>query len=291
MKQIVRVAAVQYLQKQVDSFAEFLNTVRHWVRVVASYQADFIVFPEFFPLQWLSSELLPADAAIIALTQRTAEFKMALQNMAVQYQVNIIAGAYPQYVSENKVENVCYIFLRDGSIRQQAKLHPTPSEVESWQVSGGNELNTIDTDCGKIGILICYDVEFPELARKLIDQGALLILVPFCTDERQGYLRVRYCAQARAVENQCYVVMAGNVGVLPNVVNMDIQYAQSCILTPCDFPFARDGISAEATPNVEAVLFADLNLDILKQARTQGTVRNLQDRRADLYQITWQEIQ
>lgn len=290
MKQMVRVAAIQYLQQRVDSFTEFLDLVQHWVRVVASYQTDFVVFPEFFPLQWLSSgELLPADQAMVALTQRTAEFKTALQNMALKYQVNIIAGAYPHHVTESKIENVSYIFLRDGSIQQQAKLHPTPSEVDSWQVSGGHELNAIDTDCGKVGVLICYDVEFPELSRKLIDQGALLIFVPFCTDERQGYLRVRYCAQARAVENQCYVVMAGNVGVLPNVVNMDIQYAQSCILTPCDFPFARDGIAAEATPNSEAVLFADLNLDTLQQARTHGTVRNLQDRRTDLYQLTWRE--
>lgn len=292
MKKIVRVAAIQYLQKRVDSFAEFLNTVQHWVQVVASYQADFVVFPEFFPLQWLSSgERLLPDAAIMALTQRTAEFKIALHNMALQHHINIIAGAYPQYVNENKIENISYIFLRDGSIQQQTKLHPTPSEVENWQVSGGHELNVMNTDCGKIGVLICYDIEFPELSRRLIDQGAQLIFVPFCTDERQGYLRVRYCAQARAVENQCYVVMAGNVGILPNVVNMDIQYAQSCILTPCDFPFARDGIAAETTPNVEAVLFADLNLDTLNQARTQGTVRNLQDRRTDLYHIEWQEIQ
>lgn len=107
------------------------------------------------------------------------------------------------------------------------------------------------------------------------------------TDERQSYLRVRYCCQARAVENQIYVVMSGNVGNLPRVSNMDIQYAQSCILTPCDFPFSRDGIAADTTPNVETVAFADLRLDSLLEARNNGTVQNLKDRRHDLYSVKW----
>ena len=111
--------------------------------------------------------------------------------------------------------------------------------------------------------------------------------MPFCTDERQSYLRVRYCCQARAVENQIYVVMSGNVGNLPKVNNMDIQYAQSCILTPCDFPFSRDGIAADTTPNVEMIAFADLRPETLMMARNNGTVKNLQDRRHDLYSLNW----
>jgi predicted amidohydrolase len=100
-------------------------------------------------------------------------------------------------------------------------------------------------------------------------------------------MRVRYCAQARAIENQCFVVLSGNVGNLPGVDNMDIQYAQSCILTPCDFPFARDGIAAEASENIEALTIADVNLADLTWARAEGTVRNLADRRFDLYRIDW----
>ncbi len=145
------------------------------------------------------------------------------------------------------------------------------------------------TDCGPIGVLICYDAEFPEMARHLVDQGAQILFVPFCTDERKSYLRVRYCCQARAVENQIYVAMAGNVGNLPGVENMDIQYAQSCILTPCDFPFDRDGVAADTTPNVEMVAFADLSLEDLRIARASGTVQNLRDRRFDLYQIDWRK--
>jgi predicted amidohydrolase len=100
-------------------------------------------------------------------------------------------------------------------------------------------------------------------------------------------MRVRYCAQARAIENQCFVVLSGNVGNLPGVDNMDVQYAQSCILTPCDFPFARDGIAAEASENIETLTIADVNLADLTWARAEGTVRNLADRRFDLYRVDW----
>jgi predicted amidohydrolase len=114
--------------------------------------------------------------------------------------------------------------------------------------------------------------------------------VPFCTDERQGYMRVRYSCHARAIENQCYVVLSGNVGNLPGVQNMAIQYAQSCILTPCDFLFSRDGVAADTTPNTEMVAFADLRLDDLVRARNSGTVTNLRDRRFDLYQTGWRGV-
>jgi predicted amidohydrolase len=110
--------------------------------------------------------------------------------------------------------------------------------------------------------------------------------VPFCTDNRQGYLRVRYCAQARAIENQIYLALAGNVGNLPDVTNMDIQYAQAAVLTPSDFAFARDGIAAEADSNEETVLICDLDLDDLHQSRHGGTVTPRLDRRADLFRMT-----
>ncbi len=287
----VRVATVQYMQRRVTSFDEFVDMLRYFVDVTADYRADFCVFPELFSLQLLSMEdqkLKPAEA-IDALTRYTQPIKQALREMAVRYNINIIGGSHPTKMPNGRVENICYICLRDGEVHEQPKIHPTPNEVYWWNIEGGHELATIDTDCGPIGVLICYDAEFPELARHLADQGANIIFVPFCTDERQSYLRVRYCCQARAVENQCYVVMSGNCGNLPNVANMDIQYAQSCILTPCDFPFARDGIAADTTPNVETVAFADLRLDALREARNEGTVQNLKDRRHDLYTTVWRE--
>lgn len=291
LPETIRVATVQYEQRRVGSLEEFQHIVEYFVDVVADYRADFVVFPELFTLQLLSLEhrkLSPAES-IDSLTSYTDGLKTFLSDLAVRYNVNIIGGSHPTHVSESDIQNICYVYLRDGSIHEQPKIHPTPNERHWWNISGGSDISTIMTDCGPIGVLICYDCEFPELARHLVNQGAQILFVPFCTDERQSYLRVRYCAQARAVENQCYVVLSGNVGNLPGVENMDIQYAQSCILTPCDFGFARDGIAADTSPNVETVAFADLRFDTLNSARNSGTVQNLRDRRYDLYSVRWKK--
>ncbi len=285
----VRVATVQYMQRRVASFEEFLGLVEYFIDVTADYKSDFVVFPELFSLQLLSvqdQELTP-QSSIEELTKYTPRLKEAFREWAIRYNINFIAGSHPTRMPNGRVENISYVFLRDGSVHEQSKIHPTPNEVYWWNIEGGSELSVIETDCGPIGVLICYDSEFPELARHLVDQGANIIFVPFCTDERQSYLRVRYCCQARAVENQCYVVMSGNVGNLPRVANMDIQYAQSCIITPCDFPFARDGVAADTTPNVETVAFADLRIESIRMARNSGTVQNLKDRRHDLYRVQW----
>jgi predicted amidohydrolase/GNAT superfamily N-acetyltransferase len=291
-KEWVRLATVQFQMRAVKSFDEFVQNVEYFVDVVSGSKADFVVFPELFTLQLLAfaeKKLGPVEA-IASLERHTQPFIDALRQMALAYNINIIGGSHPTQGADGNVKNVAYVFLRDGTVHAQEKVHPTPNERNWWNIKGGEELRAIETDCGPIGVLICYDAEFPELARRLADEGAKILFVPFCTDNRQGYLRVRYCSQARAIENQCYVVMAGNVGNLPHVENMDIQYAQSCILTPCDYPFARDGVAAECTENVETVAIADLDLADLAWARREGTVLNLRDRRFDLYRIAWKDV-
>lgn len=287
----VRVATVQLKMRAVKSFEEFIDNIAYFTDVASDYHADFVVFPELFTLQLLSAEpeKLSPQEGIEALTLYAERFRDTMRDMAMRYNINIIGGSTPVRVANGDIKNITYVFLRDGAVHVQDKIHPTPNERFWWNMKGGNKVEAIPTDCGMIGVMICYDSEFPEQARRLVDQGALILFVPFCTDERQSYLRVRYCAQARAIENQAYVVMAGNVGNLPNVENMDIQYAQSCVLTPCDFPFARDGIAADTTPNVETVAFADLHLDDLVRARNSGTVTNLKDRRFDLYRTDWEQ--
>ena len=190
----------------------------------------------------------------------------------------------PEIVN-GKLYNVGYLCKRDGTIERYEKLHVTPDEAKVWGLQGGNQLKVFDTDCGKIGVLICYDSEFPELSRLLADEGMDILFVPFLTDTQNGYSRVRNCAQARAIENECYVAIAGSVGNLPNVHNMDIQFAQSMVFTPCDFAFPTNGIKAEATPNTEMILIADLDIDLLRELHQFGSVRNLKDRRFDLFEI------
>lgn len=285
----VRVATVQYKQRKISSFAEFQQMVSYFVDVVADYRSDFVLFPEFMTLQLLSieNEIVSPDKALRTLSKYTDDLNNFFYHLALKFNVNIIAGSHPTVRKNDEVYNTSYIYLRDGTVHEQSKIHPTPSERYWWNIKGDNKLTAINTDCGPIGVLICYDVEFPELSRHLVNQGINLLFVPFLTDERQSYQRVRYCAQARCIENQIYTIMSGNVGNLPNVHNMDIHYGQSCILTPCDFPFARDGIAADTTPNVETVAFADLRLDSLLEARNTGTVQNLSDRRHDLYSVVW----
>lgn len=290
-KDTVRVATVQFQMRGLDTKAEFEQQVEYFVDVASDYRADFIVFPELFTLQLLSIEAKPLapEKGIQRVTEYTPWFLKMMERLAVSYNINIIGGSHPTAMENGEIRNVSYVFLRDGSVHAQDKIHATPDERYWWNIKGGNRVDAIDTDCGPIGVLVCYDAEFPELVRSLADQGALLLFVPFCTDERRGYLRVRYCCHARAIENQMYVVMSGVVGNLPNVENMDIHYAESCILTPCDFAFARDGVAADTAANTETIAFADLRLSDLRVARQSGTTRNFMDRRFDLYRVTWSD--
>ncbi|MEQ8193806.1 MAG: bifunctional GNAT family N-acetyltransferase/carbon-nitrogen hydrolase family protein [Rhodospirillales bacterium] len=285
----VRVATVQLQMRVLESQEAFEQQIEYFVDVASDYRSDFVVFPELFTLELLSLEEkpLPPDQGVVRVAEYTEWFETFMQGLAMRYNINIIGGSHPTRDADGDIRNTAFVFLRDGAIHRQDKLHPTPDESYWWNIKGGDRLSAIQTDCGLIGVLICYDAEFPELARHLADQGAMLLFVPFCTDERRGYLRVRYCSQARAVENQCYVVLSGVVGNLPNVENMDIHYAESCILTPSDLAFARDGVAADTAANTEMIAFADLRLSDLRVARSTGTVQNLRDRRFDLYRVVW----
>jgi predicted amidohydrolase/ribosomal protein S18 acetylase RimI-like enzyme len=288
-KDVIRVAAVQFQMRRISSIDEFERQVEYFVDVASDYRCDFVTFPELFTLELLSleKEPLPPAKGIVQIAEYTERFLAFMERLSVRYNINIIGGSHPTRTSDGEIRNIAYVFLRDGSVHTQEKIHPTPSEAYWWNIKGGNKAEAINTDCGPIGVLICYDSEFPELARHMVDQGAQILFVPFCTDERRAFMRVRICAHARAIENQCYAVLAGVVGNLPNVENMDIHYAESAILTPCDFAFARDGVAADAAANTETIAFADLRLSDLRTARTAGAVRNLKDRRFDLYQLVW----
>jgi predicted amidohydrolase/GNAT superfamily N-acetyltransferase len=284
----VRIACVQYGQRRIRSFEAFRQQVLYFVDVTADYRADFVLFPELFTMQLLSieNEAIPPSESMRHISQYEDELAELFREAAMKYNINIVAGSTP-LIRNDKLYNIAQLFRRDGSHVDQPKIHPTPNEEYWWNVVGGDDSVLIDTDCGPVGMLVCYDVEFPELVRYLTDQGINILFVPFLTDEKQSYSRVRYCAQARAIENQIYVAMAGSCGNLPNVNNMDIHYAQSCIMSPCDFAFARDGVAADTTPNVEMIAIADVSLNSLRSSRQNGTVRNLRDRRHDLYSVVW----
>jgi predicted amidohydrolase/ribosomal protein S18 acetylase RimI-like enzyme len=286
-KTVVRIGVVQWQMRTVNSFEEFLKQIEFFIDAVSGYKADFVLFPELFtvPLMAQYNHLNPADA-IRNLAEFTEMTRDAMLNMAISYNINIISGSMPVYTG-SALYNVAYLLRRDGTWEEQYKIHVTPDEFTYWGVQGGDKIKVFDTDICKIGILICFDVEFPELPRLLAGKGMEILFVPFSTDTKNAYHRVRHCSQARAIENECYVVISGSVGNLPNVENMDIQYAQSAVFTPSDFPFSHDAIAAEATPNTEMTLIVDVDLDLLKELKTSGSVRNFQSRRNDLYKIEW----
>lgn len=284
-KRIVKLGLVQWQMRPYNTLEELMQQAEYFIDALSGYRCDFALFPEFFnaPLMAAFNHLSESDA-IKELAQYTETIVQAFARLSISYNINIITGSMPE-LREGVLYNVGYLCKRDGGVESYEKLHVTPDEVKVWGMRGGNKLQTFETDAGKIGVLICYDVEFPELGRLLADEGLDILFVPFLTDTQNGFSRVRNCAQARAIENECYVAIAGSVGNLPKVHNMDIQYAQSMVFTPCDFSFPTTGIKAEATPNTEMILIVDVDLDLLKELHNHGAVRNLKDRRVDLFNL------
>ncbi len=284
-KSSARVGLVQWQMRSFKTFEMLCEQIEFFIDTVAGYKADFVLFPELFNAPLMAEfNHLSQPEAIRKLAEYTEPLRDKFINYAITYNVNIITGSMP-YIRKGQLYNIGYLCRRDGSIERYTKIHVTPNEVAAWGIVGGNKLKVYDTDAGKIGILVCYDVEFPELPRLLALQGMDILFVPFLTDTQNSFTRVRCCSAARAIENECFVCIAGGIGNLPKVHNMDIQYAQSAVFTPCDFAFPTNGVKAEATPNSEAVLIADLELDLLKKMRSHGSVHNLLDRRTDLFEL------
>ena len=284
-KREIRIGVVQWQMRAASTIEAIIDQAEYFIDTVSDYQSDFILFPEFFNAPLLAQyNEDPQAKAMRKLARSTEPIIAKMREFAVSYNVNIIAGSMP-VVERSRLYNVAHLCRRDGSVEAVKKIHVTPSERASFGMSGGTQIRALDTDCGKIGIVVCYDVEFPELPRLLKEQGANILFVPYMTDMQTGYQRVRFCAHARAVENECYVAITGCVGNLPRVDNMDIQYSKSAIFSPSDFSFPSTGIMAESTPNTEMVLMADVDIDLLKDLSDNGSVNNWKDRRTDLYSL------
>lgn len=284
-KSVIRLGLVQWQMRPVSGIDMLYDQIEFFVDAVSGYNSDFTLFPELFNAPLMSEfNHLPESEAIRELTKYTEPLRNRFKELAISYNTNIITGSMP-YLEDGHLYNVGFLCRRDGTEEMYRKIHITPNEVSYWGMKGGNEIKTFDTDCGKIGVMICYDVEFPELSRLMALEGMQILFVPFLTDTQNGFTRVKNCAQARAIENECYVAIAGSVGNLPKVNNMDIQYAQSAVFTPSDFAFPPNGTKAEATPNNEMTLIVDVDVDLLKELHEYGSVRTLKDRRVDLYDV------
>ena len=275
----VRVAALQYFIRPVERFEQFEEQVTALVETARDYKCRLLVFPEYFTVQLLtlSNTRRPVDVQIRHLARFVPQFVEMMSKLARRFGLYIVAGSIPTLGEGDEVYNDAFVFSPRGEHGVQGKMHMTRFEAEEWRVQARDTLKVFDTEMGRIAVAICYDVEFPEIARAAARCGADILCVPSCTDDRQGFLRVRYCAQARAIENQLYVIHSGTVGSLPMVPAVSLNYGQASILTPSDFSFARDGILAEGVPNQESMVIGELDLKTIQHARSFGTVLPLLD--------------
>ncbi len=277
----LRVAALQYFIRPVTTFEQFRDQVDALMQTAADYRCQLVVLPEYFSVQLLTlgDVRRPIRDQIRSLADQAPAVIDLLSGCARRHGLYIVGGTVPERdpVEPDIVRNHCWVLSPTGARGLQGKLHMTRFERDEWHVSPDSTLRIFEAPFGRFAVAICYDVEFPEIARAAARAGADILCVPSCTDDRQGFWRVRYCAHARAIENQMYVINAGTVGSLPQVPAVSLNYGLASILTPSDFPFARDGILAEGNVNQEMMVIGDLNLDTIRRSREEGTVLPLLD--------------
>ena len=277
----VRICTLQYYIRPVRTFQDFAEQVASLVETASDYGCRLVVFPEYYAVQLLTLGDIraPMRDQIRKLAAMEEQIVELMTNLARKHHIYVVAGSIPTLCPQESgvVHNDCYVFSPTGAHGIQGKMHMTRFEKEEWIVSPRDQLMVFDTDFGRLAVTICYDVEFPEIARVCGHMGCHILVVPSCTDDRQGFLRVRYCAQARAIENQMYVVCSHTVGSLPMVPAVHLNYGQAAILTPSDFQFSRDGVLAEGLTNTETAVIGELNMDTIESSRTWGSVLPLND--------------
>ncbi|MGR9051403.1 MAG: carbon-nitrogen hydrolase family protein [Gammaproteobacteria bacterium] len=278
---IIKIATAQYDISFLETWDNYRNKIERWVGEAASQNARILLFPEYFSMELASlfskdiySCLEKQLASIQSLQQGFIDL---FQSLARKYGCYIQAGTFPVRLDTGDYRNRAYLFMPDGRFDFQDKLQMTRFENEQWLIKSGTELKCFATEYGKIAINVCYDSEFPLLARKQVEAGANLILVPSCTDTVAGYHRVRIGCQARALENQCYVVQSPTVGDAPWSEAVDVNVGAAAVYTPVDRGFPDNGIAAIGTFNRTQWVFADISLSGIETVRAQGQVFNFRD--------------
>jgi len=277
----MKIAACQYPVSYQSSWTDYEVKLEGWVRNAASSGADLLVFPEYAPMELAS--LFPLEVQrdvrlqLPALQDLLEDYIALHKRLTLEHGVYIVAGSYPVRVSSGEVPiyvNRAYFFAPSGAFDFQDKLIMTRFEREDWGVSSGVGLKVFHTPHGVLGILICYDCEFPHLSRRLVEAGADLILVPSCTDTLTGYHRVQVGGRARALENQCFTVQAPLIGTSDWCETIDVCLGAAGIYTPIDAGYPDDGVLARGELNTPGWVYADLELSGLQDTRDSGQVLN-----------------
>jgi len=277
----VKIATAQYDISFLENWSSYQSKVERWVVEAAEQDAKILLFPEYASMELAS---LFGEAVYSSLSKQLAAMQSLLddyldlfRSLAKKYQCIIQSGTFPVKTDSGAYRNRAYLFMPDGQIDYQDKLMMTRFENEQWLIQKGEELRYFDTEYGRIAINVCYDSEFPMLARKQVEAGANLILVPSCTDTLAGYHRVKIGCQARALENQCYVVQSTLVGDAPWSEAVDVNIGAAAIYTPVDRGFPDNGILAEGKLNAVQWVIAEVSLSACGTVREQGQVFNYRD--------------
>lgn len=277
----VKIATAQYDISFLENWSSYQSKVERWVVEAAEQDAKILLFPEYASMELAS---LFGEAVYSSLSKQLAAMQSLLddyldlfRSLAKKYQCIIQSGTFPVKTDSGAYRNRAYLFMPDGQVDYQDKLMMTRFENEQWLIQKGEELRYFDTEYGRIAINVCYDSEFPMLARKQVEAGANLILVPSCTDTLAGYHRVKIGCQARALENQCYVVQSTLVGDAPWSEAVDVNIGAAAIYTPVDRGFPDNGILAEGKLNAVQWVIAEVSLSACGTVREQGQVFNYRD--------------
>jgi predicted amidohydrolase len=213
-------------------------------------------------------------AAMVAAAPAILE---AMRNAAQRHQVWLQPGTLPMRATDGRVVNRAPLITPEGLIAFQDKRAMTRFESERWGISQGDDPNVFDTPWGRIGISICYDIEFPKHPRVQVMAGAWLILTPSCTDTLAGFNRVHFSARARALENQCYVAITPTVGEAPWSAALDVNRGAAGVFGPMDRGFPPDGIMAQGQMDAPGWVFCTLDPALIEAVRRDGAVLNHRD--------------
>ncbi len=276
-----RIATAAYPIDFLGDWPTYAAKITRWVDDAASAGATLLVFPEYFSMELASlfpEEIYASLSAQLGSMQTVlADFIALFAGLAQKHRVTICAGSFPVRVENGTYRNRSYLFHPDGLHEYQEKVQMTRFENEQWLIEGGNDVRVFDIELGKIGIAICYDAEFPLIARRMVEMGANVILVPSCTDTLAGYWRVRIGCQARALENQCYVVQSSTVGDAAWSPAVDVNTGTGAVYTPVDRGFPDDGVLVSGELNKPGWAYADVDPEALAHVRRTGQVFNYRD--------------
>ena len=276
----MKIAAAAYPLDRFERWSDYAAKQVAWVREAASAGADLLVFPEYarMELAALQGAAHDLEASLHAASDLAQQADHLMADLAQGYGVHILCPSGPVFDEDrDRPVNRAWLLGPDPQtpfIAYQDKQVMTRFERETWNVIPGDPLEVIETPIGRIGVLICYDAEFPLLARRLADQGAEILLVPSCTDSAHGYNRVRIGAMARALENQCVVVQSPTVGDASWSPAVDENVGAAGIFGPPDLGFPADGVLAQGALNDPGWVIAEIDLAAIARVRAEGQVLN-----------------